>query len=202
MILDEGLVAFYRGLGPAVVSQMVSTGSKFTLFWLIKDWRKTPTTSSPRDILNNMLNGMVSGVAGGFLSHPFDVWRSHDQRLVSFWQHLQNQGPRMLTRGLAATSSKNAVLYGMLFPFYDLNRHLMNKHQPWVAATCTTMITTLITQCIEYRKLRRMANETIDWRKSYRGYPLTLGRALPHFIITTSIIELVTSQYSQKTRLD
>lgn len=199
--------AFWSGCFPAVVSQMVSTGSKFTLFWMLKDWRRTPTSTRPIDLANNMVNGMVSGVVGGLLVHPFDVWKTHRQRPeVSFRCELNRHGSLMLWRGAYATISKSIILYGLLFPIYELNKHLLANHshrhnrgRHWfdvsMASVGTTVVTTMITQSVEYWKLRRMAGQPVyqSGKQMYRGYSLTLARAIPHFLITTSAIEFLLS---------
>jgi hypothetical protein len=200
IVREEGFGALFRGAQWAVLSQCVSMGSKFTLFWALKDARGTPTSFALRDIGDNMINGLLSGVAGGMLAHPLDVWKTHRQRPeANLRSDISRHGWRVFLRGLPATVSKNALLYGLLFPGYELVKSSIqqkNAAASAIAAAATTVCTTAVTQSVEYWKLRRMAGQTVRFtaRDAYRGYLLTLGRALPHFLITTTVIERLLSK--------
>lgn len=66
---ERGIRAFYDAKYTAILSQTLSTVSKFGFYQIIKDYRKTQNN----DILNNSINGAAGGILGSLISHPVDV---------------------------------------------------------------------------------------------------------------------------------
>jgi hypothetical protein len=196
----NGIKGYFNASYSAIISQLVSSTSKFTFYKILKEKRKTADT----DIKNNMLNGCISGVSGGFLAHPFDVVKNYQQRGEAITNGLNKYGPNMFYHGFSQTIGKNIALYSILFPTYDYYKSLLKETKPLIAnidnasilaAPMTTLTTALILQPIDFLKVRMMANKSISlgWNPLtyYKGLSLHVMRALPHFTITMVITDYI-----------
>ena len=85
IVKTHGLIGFFNSLKPALITQMVSTSIKFTLYEKIKNIRKTDKT----DIFDNVINGIISGLIGSLISHPLDVWKNFVQRNENYLSHIK-----------------------------------------------------------------------------------------------------------------
>ncbi len=182
---ESGYRGFVQAYTPAIISQVVSTSSKYYFYQLIKSHRKTEKS----DILNNSLNGMVGGILGSFFSHPVDVWKNYLQRNQKF----PFGNPSVYYQGYSASIYKTSVLYASLFPLHD---YYTNKFDiPIIPSICTTLTVSIIIQPFDYYKTIKMAgNKPENWYKItnwYRGFSLMLARSIPHFVITMGITDLV-----------
>lgn len=177
---------FIQASPHALVSQLISTSTKYTFYHKIKDYRKT----EPNDILSNSLNGMVGGVFGSLFSHPVDVWKNYAQRNQIFnWKSLEL---KLYYQGYHASIYKNCVLYAILFPAYDYYKTKFDS--TIVCSILTTLTVSTIIQPFDYYKTVRMAGNnvkiSIDGLKLFgRGFGLMLARSIPHFLITMIVTE-------------
>lgn len=183
----RGWIGFYNGVPPAIMSQTISTTSKYLMYELIKDYRGT----CENDILNNCLNGVMGGLVGSVIAHPFDVLKNYRQMGKMFNKDLKIVGPKLFYRGYSQTINKNVMLYSMLYPTYDFHRS--RGCGSMESSIYTSLMTTCILHPIDFFKTRRMAGENIfiNWnpRTYYRGFTLNLSRVMPHFLITMSIVD-------------
>lgn len=178
----KGINGFFEASAHAIVSQVLSTSSKYYLYQVIKDYRQTPDS----DIISNSMNGGLGGLGGSLLSHPFDVWKNHSQR----GQQLLNLHLKTLYSGYSGTVIKNILLYSMLFPTHDFYKlHITN---PLMATTLTSITCSLVTQPLDYYKTVLMSgNRFVGWTNPYRGYSLMLSRTIPHFTISMTITDYI-----------
>lgn len=72
IIKTQGTRGFFTASSPAIITQVLSTSSKFTLYEKIKHIRKTENSNW----IDNSINGVVSGLTGSLITHPFDVWKN------------------------------------------------------------------------------------------------------------------------------
>lgn len=184
----KGISGFFQASTPAVISQVLSTSSKYYLYHIIKDYRQTDDA----DIVSNSINGGLGGLGGSLLSHPFDVWKNHLQRGTP----LLNVHMKTLYSGYSGTIAKNILLYSMLFPVYDLYKlHLTN---PLLASTLTAISCSLITQPLDYYKTVLMSgNKFVGWTNPYKGYSLMISRTVPHFMISMTITDNIKLYFKQ-----
>jgi len=176
----KGIKGFFQASFPAIISQVLSTSSKYYLYHAIKDYRKTEDSN----IISNSINGGLGGLGGSLLSHPFDVWKNHLQR----GQTLSNFRIKTLYSGYSGTIAKNILLYSMLFPVYDFYKlHITN---PLIASVFTSVTCSLVTQPLDYYKTVLMTgNKFAGWANPYKGYSLMLSRTIPHFMISMTITD-------------
>jgi hypothetical protein len=176
----KGIKGFFQASLPAIISQVLSTSSKYYLYHAIKDYRKTEDSN----IISNSLNGGLGGLGGSLLSHPFDVWKNHLQR----GQTLLNFRIKTLYSGYSGTIAKNILLYSMLFPVYDFYKlHITN---PLIASIFTSVTCSLVTQPLDYYKTVLMTgNKFAGWTNPYKGYSLMISRTIPHFMISMAITD-------------
>jgi hypothetical protein len=171
---------FVNASFPAVISQLLSTSSKYTFYEILKKHRNTHTN----DLFNNSLNGILSGLAGSILTHPFDVWKNYKQRNETFI--ITNY--KSFYKGYSGTVYKNIVLYGCLFPIYDFYKSKTNSVLLSSIATSTTV--GIFVQPFDYYKTVKMSGVKYDLVYNfYKGYFLMLSRTIPHFMITMTVTE-------------
>ena len=176
----KGISGFFQASTPAVISQVLSTSSKYYLYHIMKDYRQTVDS----DIISNSINGGLGGLGGSLLSHPFDVWKNHSQR----GQLLLNLQIKTLYSGYSGTIAKNILLYSMLFPVYDFYK--LHVTSPFIASTLTSITCSLVTQPLDYYKTVLMSgNKFTGWTNPYKGYTLMLSRTIPHFTISMTITD-------------
>lgn len=181
-----GLKGFIQASPHAMVSQLISTSTKYTFYHKIKDYRKT----DPNDIFSNSLNGMFGGVVGSLFSHPIDVWKNYAQRNQLF--DFKSLNPKLYYQGYHASIYKNCVLYAILFPAYDYYKTIFDS--TLVCSVLTTLTVSTIIQPFDYYKTVKMAGNNVkisirDIKSFGRGFSLMLGKSIPHFLITMSITE-------------
>lgn len=184
---------FYRGTSLSILSQGISTSIKYSLYRKLQEKRRT----SNEDFLNNSLNGICSGILGGFLSHPIDVIKTHRQRGLSFSTIQRSH----LYRGYSKNVLKTILLSSMMFPALDY----ANKFSDSVVirSAVTAFSTSLLLYPVDYFKVRQMAGvydslslETV--KRMYRGYSVHLLRIVPHLVITMKITETLEKELKKE----
>lgn len=183
-----GLRAFGNASVSAMAAQMVSTGSKFTLYKALQAYRKTEAG----DIKNNIINGITSGLMSIVFTQPFDVFKNYHQRQLSIIPDLKSN-PMFLYRGTKQSISKSIMLGAALYPVNDLTSTYIPNSA--LAAFATSLIITPIIHPIDLFKRRAMAGEKL-WMglnpvNYYRGLFINLIRVTPHFTITMTTINYV-----------
>jgi hypothetical protein len=182
-----GLKGFYNASSSAIMSQIMSTASKYTFYNMIKDFRKT----EKNDLKNNLLNGGMSGILSIIVTHPFDVIKNHQQRNIVFLDELKKTGTPLFYRGITQSASKSMLISSILFPTYDFYGQYTSK--PYLQALGTTLTVTVITQPLDLMKVRKIANKPIflgfNPLNYYHGISLNLMRSVPHFMITMTLLE-------------
>lgn len=185
IIKNSGYKGFIQASYPAILSQVISTSTKYSFYTLIKEKRKTESS----DLISNSLNGMLGGLLGSIFSHPVDVWKNYLQRNEKFnWKSLDI---KLYYQGYSASIYKNIVLYSCLFPIYDYYKSKFNSI--YLSSICTTLTVSFIIQPFDYYKTIKMAGykESIGLKDLSRGFSLMLARSIPHFLITMIITEKI-----------
>lgn len=208
---QRGLLGFYSASYPAVISQVVSTTSKYTIFNVSKIYRQT----NEKDIFDNSINGMIGGVCGGLITHPIDVIKNYHQRSRPFFKIFGRMFYRskpmclkFLYRGVSQSVYKGITLYSLLFPLQEWYK-TMGFHSVF-ASILTTVITTTLLQPFDYLKVKLIAGQTdllqsvkkyvssgnshFKLRDLYKGVGLNFARAVPHFTITMTIIDYLSDE--------
>ncbi len=185
----RGIKGFYSASASSILSQTLSTVSKYGFYQMIKNYRNT----KENDLLNNSVNGALGGILGSLISHPVDVYKNYRQRNDSnYWNHLKKNTIKTIYKGYSQTFIKNIVLYSSLYPIYDFYKSKFNNSL--ISSPLTTLTITLYLQPIDYFKVNIMAGNKINIRNCYKGTSLHLARSIPHFMITMSITEFILSK--------
>lgn len=198
---------FFQASSPAIISQIISTSSKYTAYEYIKNIRNTSNTSNTNVVgeetnnkmilLNNSINGIIGGLMGSVVTHPFDLWKNFVQRNESYITHLQKNKTNIksfisngLYQGYTGSIAKNIVLYASLFPLLDYYQSLTPHF--WLASLGTTLSVSLLIQPFDYYKVVKMANNQGKVIKNpFRGFTLLLARSIPHLFITMSLTKFL-----------
>ncbi len=194
---QNGFKGFFSASTPAIISQIFSTTSKFTIYEYIKNKRNT----SKDDIINNSLNGGISGLLGSLLTHPIDVWKNFSQRNESYKNFLLNKDKSLIKKiyqGYSGSISKNIVLYSCLYPINDYyNSHFKSTI---ISAPLTTITVSFIIQPFDYYKTIKIAKGTqikVSLKNNYfRGFHLMLLRSMPHFMLTMYFSNLFYNKFT------
>lgn len=194
---QRGLYGFFNATAPAVMSQILSSSSKYTMYEGFKHYYG----NGDNNFGKNALFGTISGVSGGLITAPFDrarALRQHNDgpttRSFGSIGRLYLSNPMEAWKGYSFSFGKNVVLYSTLYPGYDLIKSY-NNGNPVVASFIAPLIISGILQPIEFARTRHMLG--LEWkmgwnpRPYYTGYTLTAGRAIPHFMITMCTMEYV-----------
>ena len=175
---SSGYKGFVQASKPAILAQMISTSSKYTIYEMIKNYRKTKSG----DIINSSINGISSGILGSLLTHPLDVWKNYRQRNESLSNTLiANSKLKVFYRGYLGALGKNVTLYSLLFPINDFYKNKFDNNI-FISAPLTTISISLFIQPFDNYKVVKMANN--KFTKPFRGLSLMLARSIPHFFIT------------------
>ena len=195
----RGIGGFYNSSGMALLSQTVSTSTKYTSYMYLQRIRGI----QGNDLLNNMINGGLSGIVSSIFTHPIDVVKIHKQTNVPLWPILRADGWRLIYRGYSKSLCKNIVLTSIIFPFYDFYKSKVNNAA--FAAASSSIMTTAILHPIDYLKIRHITGQSLylknapfwkNIRYYYRGYCVNLSRTMPHFMITMGIIDYMKTRHN------
>ena len=176
---QHGIRGFYRASLPAIASQVLTTTLKYTLYNQLK-----------REC-NNFLAGAMSGILASLVTHPIDVvkvqWQMADNAPLR--PVLRREGWRLFYRGYKQTLIKTTCGSTLFYPLFDLFHEYTNA---FLASMASAVVSTTITQPIDYMKVRRMYGLSLNgWTilPYYRGLSLNLLRVVPHFTITMTMID-------------
>ncbi len=202
---------FFQASSPAIISQIISTSSKYSAYEFIKNIRNENIIEDNINIvreknsiiilLNNSINGIIGGLIGSIVTHPFDLWKNFVQRNESYTIHLKNSSKNIklfisngLYQGYTGSIAKNIVLYASLFPLFDYYQTLTPHF--WLASLGTTLSVSLLIQPFDYYKVVSMANNQGKINKNpFRGFSLLLGRSVPHLFITMSLTKFLNNHF-------
>lgn len=198
MYLRGGFRAFYAASLPAIVGQVFSTTSKWTLYRFFQDH----VAIFPREYVsaNTMANGVASGVLTTLITHPMDVVKIHWQMGVSY--------PRnSLYRGYSKTFTKVALASSLFFPLNDIFKRSLSEsgmslsQQTMWASSGAAVVSTIVMHPVDYLKTRHIFGQPFchGWNifAYYRGLAINLARIVPHFCITMTVID-----WMERHRLD
>jgi hypothetical protein len=189
---EYGLKGFYNASFVAILSQTISTSTKFTFYKYFGSLRQTKLN----DIPNNILNGIASGSLSSIFVHPIDVWKIHWQTNDKLLPQLKNDGLRILYRGYSKSLTKNIILTSIIFPTYDFYFYYI-QNVLW-SSFLSSITATCILQPIDYLKIRHITGKSLylenaglldNMKYYYRGFHLNLTRVVPHFVMTMVLIE-------------
>ena len=190
---------FFQASAPAIISQIVSTSSKYSAYEYIKSLRNKDKDTNGKELilLNNSINGIIGGLMGSVVTHPFDLWKNFVQRNESYITHLKSNSKSISTfvttglyQGYSGSIGKNIVLYASLFPLLDYYQTLTPHF--WLASLGTTLSVSFLIQPFDYYKVVKMANGKGNIVKNpLRGFTLLLARSIPHLFITMSLTKFL-----------
>ncbi len=195
---------FFQASAPAIISQIVSTSSKYSAYEYIKSLRKKDIDTHVNKeliLLNNSINGILGGLIGSVVTHPFDLWKNFVQRNSSYIHHVKSNSNNIISfvtiglyQGYTGSIGKNIVLYASLFPLLDYYQTLTNKF--WLASLGTTLSVSFLIQPFDYYKVVKMGNNQGNVIKNpLRGFTLLLARSIPHLFITMSLTKFLNNTF-------
>jgi len=175
--LEKKIYGFYQGIIPAIIFQIISYSSKYILYQKIKN-----LTIKNDILLNNFINGILSGIIVNLLTHPIDVWRNFVQLNKNYMLHLRTVKYSLKNGfyiGFMNSIYKNLILNMLLFPLNDYFKYKFNSL--YISSILTTIVISIIVQPFDYYKTIKISNN--GGNNYFRGFHLTILRSIPHFLI-------------------
>ena len=183
MYKNNGIKIFYSASAPAILSQIVSTSSKYSIYRYL-DCNNIITK-------NKLANGFISGILSSFITHPIDVFKIYWQMQKSVMTEISKYNLFILYRGYSKSFIKSSLSCSIYFPLYDTLSY--NNENKIINSVLSSGIATLIIHPIDYLKTRHIAGlplfNGINPLNYYRGLTLNMTRIVPHFVITMYCIE-------------
>ena len=179
-----GVNSFYSASALAVLSQIISMSSKYSIYKML-DHRCERG--------NKFINGFISGLLSSLITHPMDVFKINRQINRKIFPLIRAQGYRFIYRGFSKTIIKSCIGSSLCFPLYDYYYQRFNNII--VASILSSFSATVITHPIDLLKTRSISGKKlfIGWNpaKYYRGLSLNLLRIIPNFIIFMKVINIL-----------
>ena len=193
MYKTNGIKSFYVASVPAILSQVFSTSTKYTLYKFLENKNYQYT--------NKITNGIFSGIVSSLMTHPIDSIKIHTQMRTPFLPELRKHGMYLFYRGYSKTFSKVVVGSALFFPLYDTYRNIFNGNA-LLASVASGFTSTLIMHPIDYLKTRHIYGQKLyaGWNPIiyYKGLTLNLLRIVPHFTIVMISIDYLEKKWDNK----
>lgn len=137
ILRKEGLRGLYRGLGVTVMRDGPSHGLYFWTYEYMREWLHPGCRKSGEESLNTMLvAGGLAGVASWISCYPFDVVKTRLQAqtpsslkykgiLDCFKKSVNEEGYRVLWRGLGTAVARAFLVNGAIFSAYEITLRLL-----------------------------------------------------------------------------
>ncbi|KFZ59544.1 Solute carrier family 25 member 43, partial [Podiceps cristatus] len=182
---QEGLLALYRGVSPAILGAVpFSAGSFFVYINLDKIWREPIVHFTP---LQNFINGCVAAGVAQTLSFPFETvkrkmqaqspWLPHygavDVHFTGmadcFRQTVKNKGVLGLWSGLTPSLLKIVPYFGVMFCTFEFCKRVCLYRNGYIESPLNYKLTPGVDQSLqpqELRELKLLRRENFEPRKS------------------------------------
>ncbi|KAK7486487.1 hypothetical protein BaRGS_00022288 [Batillaria attramentaria] len=134
ILREEGAVALYSGIAPALLRQATYGTIKIGIYHTLK----RAVISNPHDetLAVNVICGVTAGVVSSSIANPTDVLKVRmqasgsqtkcDNMVCSFVKIYRTEGFTGLWRGVGPTAQRAAVVAGVELPAYDLcKKHIL-----------------------------------------------------------------------------
>ncbi|XP_075447229.1 kidney mitochondrial carrier protein 1 isoform X1 [Ascaphus truei] len=130
---EEGLVALYSGIAPAMLRQASYGTIKIGTYQSLK--RLFVDNPEDETLVLNVSCGIISGVVSSCIANPTDVLKIRMQAhgsliqggmIGNFISIYQQEGTRGLWKGVSLTAQRAAIVVGVELPVYDITKkHLI-----------------------------------------------------------------------------
>lgn len=177
IISDKNYKGYIRkSISPAIVQKLLSTTSRFTTFYYLKN----------KDNMSNMKSGFISGIVSSIITTPANVWKIRKQ--IGNIYSIKNS-----YNGVKLSIVRNILLGTLQLPLYEYMKRYTKENHAY-ASIITAIIVTAILHPIDLLMTKKMAGKNLlPIGNIYKGISLNLGRVLPHFMIVTYIYEKLSS---------
>lgn len=184
----NGLVGFFSASPYAVISQMISSSSKFVFYKKMESLKLDYTGNI---LFNKMINGSIAGMFSSVITHPIEVGKITTQMGNNIFQIVTTDGIKVFYRGYSKSLIKSTIGSSLFIPLFDFyNTHIDNV---FLASLGSAITSSLIIHPIDFVKTRHIGG--LNWFVGYnpinyyKGLTLSLSRLVPHFIITMTTLD-------------
>ncbi|XP_055868352.1 kidney mitochondrial carrier protein 1-like isoform X2 [Biomphalaria glabrata] len=136
IVREEGPLALYSGLAPALLRQATYGTIKIGVYHSLK--RTLVTDPAEETLAINVLCGVVAGMTSSSIANPTDVLKvrmqargnkssGYDNIVCSFIKIYKQEGLAGLWRGVGPTAQRAAIVAGVELPVYDaVKKHIIS----------------------------------------------------------------------------
>ncbi|KXJ23121.1 kidney mitochondrial carrier protein 1 [Exaiptasia diaphana] len=200
---EEGVMALYNGVAPALLRQATYGSLKLGLYHAIKRM----LIKDPKDekLYLNVIAGIIAGSLSSAICNPTDVLKIRMQAeyktgvpnkgmMKSFKKMFSEEGIKGLYRGVGPTAQRAAVIAGVELPVYDatkkfiLDRKLLGDHPGthFLASTVAGLAGAIASNPIDVAKTRMMNQKNVKVKSKDAPY---LYQSATHCIMMTTRTE-------------
>jgi hypothetical protein len=179
---QHGFRWFFSAKYPAIVGQVISTSSKYTLYKILPTYN--PLVGKTNKFLFDVSNSIGAGIITSLITHPIDYLKVHTQMNRSDFDL------KHIYRGYSKTFAKAIIGGSTFFPIYDWTKDNINN--PILGSVFSAIFSTIIIQPFDYLKIRNIYGiKHFEFKNLFDGMGINMIRIVPHFVITMSMIEFL-----------
>jgi len=186
---EEGVVALYNGIKPALLRQATYGTMTIGLYHSIKN--HISECIEKETLLTNIYAGVVAGAVSSAIANPTEVLKvrlqaqtvisAADLGIVHGLQRIYRlEGLKGLFRGLIPGAQRAGIIAGVHLPAYDFSKRCILDSQifadgdciwtHFIASFCSGLVTSLVSNPIDVIKTRMMNQQDLPGRtRSYKN---------------------------------
>jgi Mitochondrial carrier protein len=203
-----GVKGFYNSVFASIGRQTTMTGIRLGLYDYYKPQK------------GQIMVGAMCGLVGNLASMPFDVLKTKMQKnpkeyrttIQSITKIYNAKHLKGFYVGLVPTVQRSMLISGVQLPLYTNLQKMIPIDNLFIRTTMVSVITTMIVTSVVYPfdlcksiMMTQKDKQTVfqilkdlKLRKIYNGVSVGVGRAIPHFLITTICYEKFKELYNIK----
>ncbi|SNW62260.1 Mitochondrial carrier protein [Orpheovirus IHUMI-LCC2] len=192
-----GYKAFWKASTPGIISQTISTSSKYFIYRNLEDKKIKYYPFPEVEMWNKFINGLCAGVVSTVFTHPVDHFKIHlqmSQSVSTIVENIKNSeegGFKRLYRGYSKSITKVLFSSGFFFPLFEFYKEKTNSAV--ISSALSAFTSTIIMHPIDYLKTRHIYGQKLFQGLNpliyYRGLGLNLLRIVPHFCIVMTTVD-------------
>ncbi|KAF5270654.1 hypothetical protein FQA39_LY01392 [Lamprigera yunnana] len=189
IMATEGVLAFYNGLGAALLRQATYTTTRLGVYNNLNEiWMKT---GSPPNFLGRIVLGMAAGAIGACVGTPAEVVlirmtsdgrlppserRNYKNVVHALSKIIKEEGVAALWRGMIPTMSRAVVVNGAQLSSYSQAKQTFlelgfedNIKLHFTASMISGLFTTICSMPVDIAKTRIQNMKIVDGKPEYKG---------------------------------
>jgi len=153
VISEEGILALYKGLSPALLRQAVYGTIKFGMYYTAKDVYFALYPNNPESNIVNLCCAIFAGSVSSAIANPTDLVKvrmqaksleTYGNLLSVFVDIKRKEGVVGLWRGVCPTAQRSGLVAGVQLPVYDWTRLQLARRAIVPEGACCNLTASLL----------------------------------------------------------